>query len=296
MKFILFPHLAQLHAENCGVAILNPGWIHPTRNLDTSVLILGWKSVVQLVEDSEPLSIEPDKFSILTAGLTHGGARKIEEPTSYYWMHFKCMEEPLVLEERDAMAILNNQKVIRTRLQNALLLPREILLPESKTFRELFHDLLFEQENPSFTDQKFQMLFRLMMIKVNEFVLSEHIVTSKIPNCHSIVYATIQTVFENLTDSNFSVKTLADKMKYNPDYLGRLFKLVMCKSIGDYINDQRIQYAVTRLIESNDTVEKISFDCGFCSRRNFIRQFKSRKGATPSELRLRHRTMHITNV
>ncbi|WP_319561777.1 helix-turn-helix transcriptional regulator [Marispirochaeta sp.] len=296
MKYVLLQGLSSIHAENCGVAILNPGWIHPGRTLDTSVLILGKKSRVELLEGKEALRIEPEKFTILASGISHQGASPIAEQASYYWMHFKCTEEPVVLDESDAHAVLNNETVTQTRLKDAILLPKEISLPDSKAYREMFHELLFEQENPSFTEHKFQVLFRMLLIKINEFVLSEHTVSTRIPDSHSLIYATIQTIFENLTSCNFSVKILADIMQYNPDYLGRLFKTVMGKSLGEYIIDQRIKNAVTRLIESNDTIDKISYESGFFSCRNFIRQFKSRKGMTPSELRTRHRTMHITNI
>ena len=84
--------------------------------------------------------------------------------------------------------------------------------------------------------------------------------------------------------------------QHNPDYLGRLFKTVMSRPIGVYINDQRVHYSVTRLVSTSDTVEKVAHECGFASRRNYIRQFKARMGATPSEIRLRYRMMHITNV
>ena len=84
-------------------------------------------------------------------------------------------------------------------------------------------------------------------------------------------------------------------LQYNPDYLERLFKSIMCKSIEEYLIDRRIQYSVNRLIESNDTIEQIAFKSGFGSRRNFLRQFTKRKEMTPTQLRLRYRMMHITN-
>ncbi len=295
MQFILFPKLSELYANNCGVAILNPGWIHPERTLHTSVLILGKKSRVEMAEESEAFSIESDKFSILTAERKHLGTKEIEEPASYFWIHFSCTEKPQILTEREALEILSSQAVAQSRLQDAILLPQEIPVQESKEFPGLFHDLLFEQENPSFTPQKFQLLFRLLLIKINESVLSSFIGKKYDSTKFSLIYAVIKTVFENFTDCDFSVKSLSDMMNYNPDYLGRAFKTRMSKSLGDYIIDQRIKYAVGLLVESNNTVESIAYDCGFASCRNFVRQFKSRKGETPSELRLRHRTMHITS-
>lgn len=295
MKFIFFPKLSELYVNNCGVAILNPGWIHPERNLHSSVLILGKKSRVEMKEEGEAFSIDSDKFSILTAERTHLGTKKITESASYYWIHFTCAQKPEIFTEREALEILSNQAVSQSRLSDALLLPQEIPVEESKEFLDLFHDMLFEQENPSFTPLKFQLQFRLLMIKINESVLSSYIGEKYDSTKFSLIYAVIKTVFENFTDCGFSVKSLSDMMNYNPDYLGRAFKSLMSKPLGDYIIDQRIKYAVSLLVESNNTVGSIAYDSGFASCRNFVRQFKARKGETPSELRMRHRTMHITS-
>ena len=296
MKYILFPNLTAVHAENSGIAILNPGWKHPKRKLDTSVLILGKKLSVDIQEESQRLSIEPGKLTILTAGLTHKGTKKIKEPSSYYWIHFKCSDPPQLLSEFDANLILNNREVALARLSNSILLPQEFYLNQTNPIKEAFHELLYEQENLSFTRSKYQLIFKLMMIRINEIVLAEHVRKIEIPKNHSVIYSTIQTIYEHLSDSNFSVKLLAEKMKYNPDYLGRLFKSVMKKSISEYIIDQRIALSVTHLTETDDTIASISYKSGFNSTRNFIRQFKSRREMTPSELRTRHRTMHITNI
>lgn len=295
MKYVLFSDISKLHAENVGIAILNPGWSHPRRNLDTSVLILGKKAHVEIEEDGEPLDIIPDGLCLLTAGHTHVGRSFINEQCSYYWIHFKSTKPPEVLEEEEAHGILNNRAIVNSRLANALLFPKEFHPSDAGTYRELFHELLFEQEQPSFTPEKFQLLFRLLMVRINESVITEHIANDKISRRHSLVYSAIRLIFENLTDPNFSVKTLADMLQYNPNYIERLFKSIMCRSIEEYLIDQRIQYSVNCLIEKNDTVEKIAFNSGFGSKRNFIRQFIKRKGLTPAELRLRYRTMHITN-
>lgn len=295
MKFILFPKLTQLYAENCGIAILNPGWIHPIRKLSTSVLILGKKSKVEIIEETEKLSIEPEKVVILTADRTHAGSKKISESASYYWMHFSCAETPRVLDEEEALSILCDEDAVRVRLDDALLIPQEMNLKESKKFLDLFRDILFEQEQPSFTRYKLQLLFKMMMISINESVLSDYIREKYDANRYIFINPVIQTILENYTDGNFSVKALSDKTNYNPDYLCRMFKARMGRSLSDYIIDQRIKYAVCLLVETNNTVDSVAHDCGFNSARNFIRQFKSRKGETPSELRLRHRTMHVTN-
>ena len=296
MTYTFLPELSELHAENGGVAILHPGWIHPERNLDTSVLILGWKSRVELEEESEPVSIEPGRLTLLTAGRTHRGARMLDEPASYFWIHFKCFGTPVVMDADGARPILGNRSVAATRLDDALLLPREICVSDTRAFHQFFHEILFEQEHPSFTSLKYQLMFRMMMVTLNEFVLKEHEGMPASAAGEGLINLMIRTIAERFTDGNFSVKELAAVVGYNPDYLCRVFKSVMNTPLRDYIIGRRIQYAERRLADSRDTVERIAVDSGFTTTRNFVRQFKLRRGMTPSAMRLRHRTMHITSI
>ena len=295
MNYLLYQGLSEITAETCGAAILYPGWSHPVRNINTSVLILGRYGRVVLKEDSEELTIEPKKICILNAGHSHKGVEELKEPARYYWAHFKSENPGKPLTEVEANMILNHKEVIDTRLKDALLLPQQFSCSQYEEVQESFHELLYEYKNPSFTGNKFQALFKLLLIRLNELVIKKHISLDKFPAKRGIVYKIIQLVYENMTDRNFSVKILADKMNYNSDYLCRLFKSVMYKSIQEYLIDKRIEYSTNLLIESNDTVDNISNQSGFASSRNFVRQFKARKGRTPSEQRLRHRTMHLTN-
>lgn len=276
--------------------MLNPGWIHPERILSSSVLILGKKSTVEISEEDTNLLVKPDSVIVLSAGHRHKGTKPIKIPSSYFWMHFESEQAPLLMKEDAALPIIKDEQRLHAELEDSILLPQQLDLTESKHFLDLFHDLLYEQERPSFTRQKMQLLFRLLLINLNETVISNFHDRKYDSTRYNVVYIAIQRIHENLTDSNFSVKILSDLLNYNPDYLGRVFKKRMGKSISDYIIDQRIKYAVGLLVESNNTIESIAYDSGFNSTRNFIRQFKIRKCETPSELRHRHRTMHITNV
>ncbi|MDA3958283.1 AraC family transcriptional regulator [Oceanispirochaeta sp.] len=295
MEFVLLPELSRLYAENCGLAILPPGWIHRKRNIDTSVLILGYQGEVMMSEESSPINIKPSTFCILSEGKNHCGIEKLKEKAKYYWIHFKTASPPQFMSEKEATIILNSKEITKARLNDSLLLPRQLNLQNSNVIREAFHELLYEQQNKSFTDQKYQANAKLMMIKLNEMVFEIYNTNSKDMDNKSIVNKIIHMIYENLTDPNFSVKGLADQMCYNPDYLNRHFKRIMKRSMIEYIIDKRIEYSLVGLIDSDHSLSVIARNSGFSSYRNFIRQFKLRKNVIPSEYRNRHRMMHITN-
>lgn len=295
MDYLLLQNLSGLWAENCGIAILNPGWIHRKRNIDTSVLILGHQGEVKIQEEEKCYNIKPHSFCILSEGNNHWGAEKIKEKARYYWIHFKTSEKPQIVSEKEAHNILQNDEIAQSRLKNSLLLPRNMDLPDTKIIREAFHELLYEQDNRLFTYQKYQYNVKLMLIDLNLMVFDIIRGKRNKGDNKSLVNKIIQLIYENLTDSNFSVKQLADRLCYNPDYLNRHFKSIMKISLIEYIIDKRIEYSLVPLIDSEETITVIAENSGFSSYRNYIQQFKQRKLATPSEYRNRHRMIHITN-
>jgi AraC-like DNA-binding protein len=300
VNFALYS-LPDTRADNCGNAILSPGWSHPERLLPSSVLILGRKGTALIDVEGEVLEVRPSRIVLLPAGRRHKGAEKIAASASYYWIHFTAAPGALsMLSAEEAGPMLGNPDIRAHKLERSALLPESLDLKDEEPFAQAFHDLFFEQESPSYTPLKYQAIFRQMLIRLTECV----IVTqgggsaggadagSQIA---SLVYATIAEVLENLTDPELSVKSIAARLRLNPDYIGRRFREVMGVSIGEYILKKRIQLARGRLEESNDSVKEITRQCGFGSMRHFIRQFKGAAGMTPTEARLHYQARHINN-
>lgn len=65
----------------------------------------------------------------------------------------------------------------------------------------------------------------------------------------------------------------------------RDFKKQLNASPKQWINQQRILYAVSLLNSSNKTVNEIAFECGFESTSHFIKLFKNQIGVTPNASR-----------
>ena len=67
--------------------------------------------------------------------------------------------------------------------------------------------------------------------------------------------------------------------------LSRFFKLRTGKCFSDYLINIRIGFAIRLLVDTEQTVSEISFNCGFNNISNFNRIFKKSKGCTPKEFR-----------
>ena len=82
-----------------------------------------------------------------------------------------------------------------------------------------------------------------------------------------------------------SLETVSNLAGYHPNAFCRFFKERTGKSLSGYINDMRIGYACKLLIDRNQSVSQICFECGFNNVSNFNRTFKRLTGFTPSDYR-----------
>ena len=82
-----------------------------------------------------------------------------------------------------------------------------------------------------------------------------------------------------------SLKIIAKKFGYSPNYLSSVFSKSYDKTIKQYIIDTRLEHSLKMLISTNASVTTICFDSGFKSFSNFLRTFKSTYNMTPKEYR-----------
>ncbi len=98
----------------------------------------------------------------------------------------------------------------------------------------------------------------------------------------------IQKVVSYIHDNytfDISREGLAATVDVHPDSLGKLFKSVTNKKLGDYINELRVKDAAKKLVETDDNVISIAFSVGFDSLRTFNRVFPKFMNMTPEKYR-----------
>jgi AraC-like DNA-binding protein len=91
----------------------------------------------------------------------------------------------------------------------------------------------------------------------------------------------------NFTE-DISREGLAGAMDINPDYMGKLFKQYMGRTMSEYINELRIQKATTLLRENIMNITDIAFESGFESLATFYRVFQNITGETPTAYQEKH--------
>lgn len=294
MIYYLFKHIEQTKSHICGMAMLNPGWIHMTRNFENeSVIIFGKKNSTLLQVDNEVVEVKPGRVVILPAGHLHKGVEQIKEAVSYYWIHIynsiETQDEkryflPKVLDEKEAQTILSSPAVAYQRFQNEIILPFYIDVSNPQKIEIEFNQILQEYKKPGFSP----LIYRFLLEKLLLDIAAECFIENKKSNLSqsaSLVNQVLLVLEDELSNPNASVKYFANKLNVNPDYLGRCFKDAMQISVGQYIAQQRLVLACSRLRESFSSIDEICVQCGYGSRRQFYDEFKKLTGKTPAAYR-----------
>lgn len=82
-----------------------------------------------------------------------------------------------------------------------------------------------------------------------------------------------------------SLNTLAEVTYLTVPYLSRIFKKYIGINFSEYLTNVRLNFAVSDLVNTNDTIENIAEKNGFPNSRSFVTAFKHANGLLPSEYR-----------
>ncbi len=85
--------------------------------------------------------------------------------------------------------------------------------------------------------------------------------------------------------SKIQISDACQLLNMSTGSFSRFIKKSTGKTFVDYLNDLRIGYATRSLIEKDQSISEIAYQCGFNSIANFNRRFKKNKGCTPTEYR-----------
>ncbi|WP_339316796.1 helix-turn-helix domain-containing protein [Paenibacillus sp. FSL R10-2734] len=87
-----------------------------------------------------------------------------------------------------------------------------------------------------------------------------------------------------------SLKDLAARFNFNPNYLGNLLKKSTGKTFGELVQEHRMAYAALLLAHSDRPIGDIAGECGYESLSFFYKKFADRYGLTPLLYRKQNQT------
>ena len=91
----------------------------------------------------------------------------------------------------------------------------------------------------------------------------------------------IRTEYGNI---DLNIQMIAEKMQMSPAYLGRVYSKNAGRTITEAITDERLKVAC-RLLKTDQSIQEVGEQCGFCNITYFYRVFKKYFNVTPNVYR-----------
>lgn len=99
------------------------------------------------------------------------------------------------------------------------------------------------------------------------------------------IIARVKTLIKSQLNRSISLRTVADEVGINHQYLSALFKSITGENFSHYVTRKRIEKARYLLSSTTLKVYEIAGLTGYRSEKHFSSSFKSMTGLTPSEFR-----------
>lgn len=96
-----------------------------------------------------------------------------------------------------------------------------------------------------------------------------------------------QKYIEENYQQDITLKELADKLHYSPNYLGNIFKQEFGKGFIEYLTEYRMKKAALLLKNHESKIHEVAHLVGYNNISSFIKQFKQAYEVTPAEYRIR---------
>ncbi len=191
-----------------------------------------------------------------------------------------------------------------------------------KFHREVLEKLYRNSSSPFLKNRKYSLSVNSTMVEANELIkqyvqnliyhfdhkelLSEELLTLKLKELIVLLLQTenaphVLEIMNNLFEkkafkfkeiikahicSSVKIEELAQLTNHSLSSFKKEFKRIYNDTPNSYIIGQRIEIAAKSLLNSDDTVSNIAYDCEFKTLAHMSRVFKAKYGISPSEYRL----------
>ena len=249
------------NAKYCsaGKFISNGKWIHPDRIITSHEIIFVTKGEVYINENGTEYHLKPNEVLFLQPNVRHFGY-KPSTNTEFFWLHWN-----------DGPDLPPNIK--RRKIENSYTV--------SLYFRQLLEGCIIQKPN-----EAFDYLTRLILIEL--------LYNSKPPTSNPIAEKAAALIRAN-RHTQLTEKQIADTLGYNSDYLNRIFKATFSKTVKQYINDTRIEYIKSLMLNEKLALKDVAHRAGFTDYKYFLKFFKYHEKITPTQFYKQYAKMHINS-
>lgn len=249
---------------SAGQCVAHPGWVHPRRTLDSSVLIAVERGRLGIYVGEERFAAGEGQALLLPAGVPHSGfpVGRGEEPV-YVWAHFRGGEADTGQEVRPDSLCAALAGGSRDRMINT------------------FHQLISESSTRGGGLTCDYLLSLLLLELCGKRETPRSVLTNRV-----LEYIRLHC-YERLT-----LDDLNRAFGYSGDYLSRLFHEDMHMPFRQYIHQLRLLRAKRELLGGVKSVGQIAEECGYGNAKFFSTVFMKQEGISPSAYRSLYGSLH----
>lgn len=281
---------------SAGNFISDADWIHAQRIIDSVEIIVGIRGTLFIEQDGTKYSVREGDVLLLLPGRLHRGYAPSPRGTSFYWIHFYCREDMIILDEKtgaDEIALAKNNPYFEG-LESVALLPDFIHLSSMDRVSILCRQLLHIAESHYYTRSGADYILASLLVELTEQAMGRSASASLLPSQPGSLARILEWIRIHSTQ-DISLQKVAHEFNYTREYLARYFKKHMGMRMQEYINKLKIAKARELLCQSDRNIREIAGLLGFQDDKYFLKLFKRYEKITPREYRRAYHRIHMNN-
>ncbi len=277
------------------MAVLEPPYIHRKRQADEYIIYIMTKGTLYLQENGSNYELKAGDVLMLDPDFVHQGLRA--SSCEYYYIHFR---HPEIIRRQEDMVDRRRCLNIRSEaLQEdsgsyELYRPSWLQFPKCMSLRhgssylqviKLIQEAMDHNRN-KLENYKLLSSLRIMeaLVEIAREALSSEILrnTPVISRSYHNIHALLNYLNANY-QKEISSKLIEELFSCNFDYLNRVFKRSIGKTIFVYLNEIRIKHAKEFIAATPMKLTAIGYRVGFQDEGYFNKVFKKYTGMTPGQ-------------
>jgi AraC-like DNA-binding protein len=267
-----------LKAQNAGLFISRGNAMHPTRTITSHELIFVKQGELDMWEEDQVFHLEAGHTLHLWPNKQHGSTKPMPLGLKFYWIHFE-------IEDRNE----NNEHSNGEEFVPSIKVPQVNMISQPEKLERLFLMFLDDQETGVLYPYTANLLTTLMLIEVAQGAEEKH----ALPDEANVLATWAHTYIRINYDRPITTAKIAEALRYNPDYLGRIYHRVYGCTLTEALHRRRVHMACQYLLDSQMTIEQIAEKCGFTDPDYFRRIFRRYMQMSPGDYRNEFSRIHI---
>lgn len=276
-------------------AVLEPPYVHKTRKPDEYILYVMKKGTLYLSEGGRDYALGEGDIILLDPDFVHRGIRASN--CEYYYVHFRHPQFRRL--QADSGFLQNGMRLRSESLQEDrgsfgryrdswLRFPKMLHMRTGKSYLTVVSLLesAMERNVNQMENYKVACACRIMeaFVEIAREAVSAGIleVMPEIPDSSRKVHELLNYLNANYRE-HITGSLIEEKFSCNFDYLNRVFRKNIGKTIFVYLNETRIHHAQELLATTSMKVSAIGYRVGFHDESYFSKVFKKYAGVSPAQ-------------